>query len=156
MAGQEFSLVFFLCVCVLFLNGFSHTDLFLATLGLCCCAQAFANCSQQGLLSSCSVWAPHCGDFSFGAQALAVRASGAETPGLSHASACGIFSDQGQKVFHALAGGFLTTGPLGKSLWGSFNLLIFLFFIGSYFPTLLHICNLLLDIRPDEFQFFVC
>ena len=26
-------------------------------------AQAFSSCSEQGLLSSCSAWASHCGDF---------------------------------------------------------------------------------------------
>ena len=36
--------------------------LFLALLGLCSCA-AFSSCSKQGLLSSCSVRASHCGGF---------------------------------------------------------------------------------------------
>ena len=31
--------------------------LFLAAPGLCCCVKAFASCSEQGLLSSCSTWA---------------------------------------------------------------------------------------------------
>ena len=37
--------------------------------------------------------------------------------GFSCPVACGIFLDQGFKLFPELAGGFLTTGPLGKSLF---------------------------------------
>ena len=29
-----------------------------------CCTQAFSSCSEQGLLSSCAVWATHSGDLS--------------------------------------------------------------------------------------------
>ena len=32
--------------------------------GLCCCAQAFSSCSEQGLLSICRVRASHCDSFS--------------------------------------------------------------------------------------------
>ena len=40
-------------------------------LGLCCCTWAFSSCDEQGLLSSCSAWASHCGGFSCcGARAL--------------------------------------------------------------------------------------
>ena len=39
-------------------------NVFLAVLGLCCCAHAFSSSSQQGLLCSCGVWASHCGAFS--------------------------------------------------------------------------------------------
>ena len=35
-----------------------------AALGLHCCLWAFANCSEQGLLSGCTVRASHCNDFS--------------------------------------------------------------------------------------------
>ena len=38
--------------------------IFLAALGLHCCTWAFSSCSEQGLLSSCRVWASHCGGFS--------------------------------------------------------------------------------------------
>ena len=48
-------------VLILFLK---FTYLFLATLGLHCCTQAFSSCGQQGLLSSCREWASHCGGFS--------------------------------------------------------------------------------------------
>ena len=33
-----------------FLNKFIYLFLFLAVLGLCCCAQAFCSCSERGLL----------------------------------------------------------------------------------------------------------
>ena len=36
----------------------------LAVLGLCACAQAFCNWSEQGLLSNCGGQASHCGGFS--------------------------------------------------------------------------------------------
>lgn len=34
--------------------------LILAALGLCCCLGPFSGCSERGLLSTCSAWAPHC------------------------------------------------------------------------------------------------
>ena len=40
--------------------------LFMAVLGLHCCVQAFSSCSQRDVLSSCGVWAAHCGGFSCG------------------------------------------------------------------------------------------
>ena len=43
---------------------------FLATVGLCCCAQAFSSCSEQGLFCGCGVQASHCDSFSCGARAL--------------------------------------------------------------------------------------
>ena len=36
----------------------------LVSLGLCCYVQAFSSCGEQGLLSSCGVWASHSGGFS--------------------------------------------------------------------------------------------
>ena len=68
--------------------------LFLAVLGLCCCAQAFSSCGEQGLLCSCCTQASHCGGF----------------------SRCGAWALVHELSFLAsLAGGFLTTGPPGKS-----------------------------------------
>ena len=67
--------------------------LFLAVLGLRCCAQAFSSCSEQGLLSSGSTRASHCAGFSrWGAQALG---SVDVVHELSCPVACGIFPDQG-------------------------------------------------------------
>ena len=37
---------------------------FLVVLGLCCCVWALSSCSEQGLLSSCGVWASHCNGLS--------------------------------------------------------------------------------------------
>ena len=39
--------------------------LFLAALGLHCCAWAFSGCGERGLLSSWDAWAFHCGGFSW-------------------------------------------------------------------------------------------
>ena len=102
----------------------------LAALGLHCCARAFSSYSEQGLLSNCSAWACHCSDFTCcRAQALeCMRFSSRDTwaPGygsvvvahrLNSPTAHGMVPDQGLNLLTpALAGGFLTTGPPGKSL----------------------------------------
>ena len=65
----------------------------LAGLGLCCCAQAFSSCGEQGLLSSGGGGAQvsHCGGFSrCKAQALEPVGSVAMAHGLSSSVACGI------------------------------------------------------------------
>ena len=51
-------------VFVLFLAALGLFVLFSAALGLRCCAWAFSNCGEQGLLSNCGVGASHCGGFS--------------------------------------------------------------------------------------------
>ena len=49
----------------LFLHLFNlFTYLFLATVGLHCCMQAFSSCDKRGLLFSCSARAPYCCGFS--------------------------------------------------------------------------------------------
>ena len=49
--------------------------LFLAVLGLCCCAQGFSSCRERGLLC-CGAWASYCGGFSCcRAQALGLQPS---------------------------------------------------------------------------------
>ena len=118
--------------------------LVLAVLGLRCCAQAF---------SSCSAWASHCGGFSCcGAQTLGAQSSVVVACGLSSCgsqalehrlSSCGsqaqllrgmwdLPGPEIEPVSPALAGGFLTTAPPGKSycffftfsfVYGSFKLL---------------------------------
>ena len=56
-----------------FINLFIY--LFLAALGLRCCAWAFFSCGEQGLLC-CGARASHCGGFSCcGARALGAQAS---------------------------------------------------------------------------------
>ena len=57
-------------ICLFFLKKF---NLFMAVLGLPCCAQAFSSCGESGLLSSCGEQASHCGAFSCGARALEHR-----------------------------------------------------------------------------------
>ena len=70
--------------------------LFLAVLGLRCCAGFFSSCSEWGLLSGCGAWASHCRGFSWcGAQALGARTSLAVVHRISCSTACGIFLTQG-------------------------------------------------------------
>ena len=89
----------------------------MAALSLCCCAQAFSICGEQGLLFI-AVRRSHRGGLSCcGAWALGTQASAVVAHRLSCSAACGIFPRPGiEHVFPALAGRFLTTGPLGKSL----------------------------------------
>ena len=50
--SQELGTLQFFCFVLFFI-------LFLAALGLRCCAWAFSSCSEQGLLC-CGAWASHC------------------------------------------------------------------------------------------------
>ena len=90
--------------------------LFLAALGLHCCAGAFSSCFERGLLllwsmgsrrvgfSSCGSWALECRLSSCGAWAQLLRGMwDLPRPGLEHVSL-------------ALADGFLTTAPPGKPM----------------------------------------
>ena len=80
------------CVCVLF------CCLFLAVLGLHCCAWAFSSSVMWEMHYSCS-WASHCSGFSCsGAQAIGEWASGVVAHRLSCSKACGIFLDQGSNL----------------------------------------------------------
>ena len=68
--------------------------------------QALLSCGEQGLLSSCSAWASHCGGFSCcRAQAAGARASVVSTRGSAvvvYALICtmtrGIFPGQGRNL----------------------------------------------------------
>ena len=88
-------------------------SLFSAVLGRQWCLQAFASCSEQRLLSSCSAQACHCVGFPYGRAWAPEWGLSTCGHGLSCSAACGIFPDQGSNP--ALADGFLTTGPPGKS-----------------------------------------
>ena len=44
-----------------YFKNYIYLLLFLAVLGLCCCAGFFSFCRDQGLLSSCDARASHCG-----------------------------------------------------------------------------------------------
>ena len=58
--------------------------LFLAALGLHCCAWAFSSCGERGATLRCGVWASHYGGFSCcGAWALGMWASVVVARGLS-------------------------------------------------------------------------
>ena len=77
----------------LFLFVLFYFILFLAGLGLRCCARAFSSCDEWG---RCGVRASHCSGFSCcGAQVLGARASVVVAHGLSCSAACGIFPHQG-------------------------------------------------------------
>ena len=81
--------------------------LFMAALGLHCCARAFSSCGAQ---------ACHCSDFPSSLEQL-----------LGHQGlvACGIFPEQGLNLcpLHELASQFSTTGPPGKSYVSCLKLL---------------------------------
>ena len=77
----------------------------MAVLGLCCCIRAF---------SSCSAWASHCCGFSFAKHRL--RLYGMVSVVVAHRLSCPVVWDLHEPgIKPALAGGFFTTGPLGKS-----------------------------------------
>ena len=98
--------------------------LFLAVLGLCCCARAFSTCSD-GASRGCGAWASRCGDFSCcGARAHELTGSVVVAHRLSCPETRGIFIPRPgiKSMSSALLGGFLTTGPPGKSL--DFNFFI--------------------------------
>ena len=100
--------------------------LFLAVLGLHCCAWAFSSCSKWGLFSSWCEWASHCGGFScFGAGVLGTWASVVAAPGLRCPETCGVFPRPGiGPVSPALAGGSLTTVPPGSPISVFWRLLV--------------------------------
>ena len=57
------------------LNYLFYIYLFLGCAGSLFCDRAFSSCGEQGLFSSCSVWASHCSGFlCWGAQALGTQA----------------------------------------------------------------------------------
>ena len=88
----------------------------MAVLGLCCCTQAFSNCKEWRLLSSCSMRASHCGGFSCcRAWALTHVGSVVVLHWPSCPMACGDLPGPGiEPVLSALAGRFLTNGPPGS------------------------------------------
>ena len=78
----------------------SFLKLFLAVLGLPCCEHAFSSCSKQGLLSLQSS----------GSRAHRLQYTGLVARGIWNPPESGI-----KPTSWALAAGFLTTGPPGKS-----------------------------------------
>ena len=130
------------CKDISFLSFF--LSFFWAALGLCCCARALLQLWQAGAILHYGLRASHCGGFSCcGARALGTRASVvvARRPQSSRASVvivCGLSSCGAraqllcsmwdlpgpgiEPLSPALAGGFLTTAPPGKSLFKCFKL----------------------------------
>ena len=124
-----------------FLNKFIYLFIYFGLhLGLCCCA-GFLQLQRAGATLRCGARAFHCGGFSCcGARALGTQASVVAARGLSSCgsralehrlSSCGSWAlllhgmwdlpGPGLKpVSPALAGGFLTTAPPGKSLFWYF------------------------------------
>ena len=110
--------------------------IFMAALGLCCCTRAFLWLRRAGATLHCDARASHCSGFSCcGARALGAQASVAVAQGLSSCgswalerrlSSCGTRASLLHGMWDlpgpglepmspALAGGFLTTEPPGKS-----------------------------------------
>ena len=109
--------------------------LFLAQLGLCCCAQAFSSCDEQGplfiavrglLIVVASLVAEHglqaCGLSSCGSRALEHRLSSCGTRASLLRGMWDLPRRGLEPVSPALAGGFPTTVPPGKSLNSIFKL----------------------------------
>lgn len=91
--------------------------LFLVTPGLCCCLWALSSWGQQRLLAGCYVQASHCPGSS---------SCGAHAPGLGTSVVLGAWASLLRSMWNlprpgiepessALTGGFLPTGPPGKS-----------------------------------------
>ena len=96
---------------------FKNYLFFLALLGLHCCAQAFSSCSKWELLSHGSAWASDFGRFSC-FRAWALGCLGFSSCGTWVWLPCRMWNLTGTRirlVSPALAGGFLATGPPGKS-----------------------------------------
>ena len=60
---------FLVSFCIFYLKDFVSFNFylfiwFLAVFSLCCCTDFFSSYNEQGLLSSCGVWASHCNGFS--------------------------------------------------------------------------------------------
>ena len=104
--GKPLFVNFFLIIFSLVCFGYTGSSLWL-----------FSSCSEWGPLSSCGVWASHCGGLSrCGTQALGTLASVVVAHGHSCSMACGISpGPRIQSMFSALAGKFLTTGPPERS-----------------------------------------
>ena len=77
-----------LLIANLFWLVFKKNHLILSVLGLCCCAQAFSSCGEQGLLSSSGAWASYCSGFSW---AVVAQDSVVVAHGLCCPKACGSF-----------------------------------------------------------------
>ena len=90
----------------------------MAALGLHCSGRAFSSCCEQGLLSGCGAGAPHCGGLSSWTTGSRVYLISCCCTGAQAELPCSMWDlpEPGiEAVSTALAGGFLATGPPGKS-----------------------------------------
>ena len=85
--------------------------LFSAVMGLCYCLRALSSSGERGLLSAIHVGFPCCGTQAVGTWAQLLRRVAPR-----HGKSSGIEPES-----PALAGGFLTTRPLGKCLHSTFK-----------------------------------
>ena len=84
-------------------------------LGLHCCTRAFSSCGEWGRFSRCGAQASHwCGFFCCGAQALRVWLWLWSTGLVVHGT-WDLPGSEMEPMSAALAGGFFTIGPAGKS-----------------------------------------
>ena len=112
--------------------------LFLAELGLCCCARAFSSCGEQGATLRCSARASQCGGFSccrawdLGMWASVVVARGPSSCG-SHALECRLSSCGAWAYLLCGMGSFRTRDQthipcIGRRIFFLINLFIYLYF----------------------------
>ena len=114
-----------------------YIGIYFAELSLCCWGLGLSNCGEWGLLSSCVVHPSHCGSFScceawalgdidfsnYGMCAQQLWNMGSRACGLQQSCFMGLVApghvkySQIRDSTHVLCipGGFLTTGPPGKS-----------------------------------------
>ena len=120
-AGQVYS-----SIAVFFNKLIYFIYLFLAALGLCCCARAFSSCGTWAYCSGfscCRAWALRarasvvaaCGLSSYGSWALERRLGSYGAQALLLHGMWDLPGPGLEPVSPALAGGFLTTAPPGKS-----------------------------------------
>ena len=103
---------------IFFLNKFILFILFLAVLGLRCCVQAFSSCGKRGLLfvAVCGLQQLWC----MGSVVVWLAGSRAQAQQLWHMGFVALWHvgsswTRDRTMSPALAGGFLTTAPTGKS-----------------------------------------
>ena len=113
--------IFNLFVSLYFILFFILFILFLAVLCLCCCSQAFSSCSERGFLLLRSTGSRCLGFSSCGSRALEHRLSSCGTWTLLLHGMWDLPGPGLEPMSPALAGGFLTTVPPGKSLYYLFS-----------------------------------
>ena len=106
------------CMCM-----YVHTHIFFGCAGSLFFARAFSSCSEWGLLfvAACRLLIVVCSLvaenrlWGAGFSSCSMRVQQLWAHGLSCSVVCGFFPKQGSNLSPALAGGFLSTAPPGKS-----------------------------------------